>query len=110
MADHMTAEQLRAELIEKARERRKNASRCEHNSLARHVQSTTAAYLESVAARLSGMAAVPEGHIAIPRDVAALVRRVFLPANPNNMRNAAPETIAATKAFIAAAAPEPPHG
>jgi hypothetical protein len=66
--------------------------------------------VREIAARLSGMC-VPADQILVPRDVAALVRLVFLPANPNKMRNrnAAPEIVAAAKAFIALASAEPPH-
>lgn len=40
--------------------------------------------------------------VTIPLDVARLIRNAFLPVNPNKMRNAAPEVVAAAKAFIAA--------
>lgn len=35
-------------------------------------------------------------------ETARLIRNVFLPSNPNKMRKAAPEVVAAAKAFIAA--------
>lgn len=44
----------------------------------------------------------PAGMVCIPLDLAQFVRKVWLPANPNKLRSAAPETIAAAKAFIAA--------
>ena len=37
----------------------------------------------------------------IDLETASLIRRVFLPANPNKMRNAAPEVIEAVRKFIA---------
>lgn len=40
--------------------------------------------------------------VCIPLDVAQLIRKVFLPVNPNKMRGAHPDTLAAAKAFIAA--------
>ena len=43
---------------------------------------------------------VPE--ISVSPEMALLIRRAFLPANPNKMRNAAPEVVAAAKEFIRA--------
>lgn len=40
--------------------------------------------------------------IEIDFETADLVRKVFLPSNPNKMRNAAPEVVKAAKDFIAA--------
>jgi hypothetical protein len=40
--------------------------------------------------------------VTLPADVAHLIRRAFLPLNPNKMRNAAPEVVAAAHQFIAA--------
>lgn len=48
--------------------------------------------------------------VVVPRDIAKLIRNVFLPTNPNKMRGAHPDTVAAAKAFIAvveSAAPAP---
>jgi hypothetical protein len=43
-----------------------------------------------------------DGVVEIPVSVARLIRKVFLPLNPNKMRSAHPDTLAAVKAFIAA--------
>lgn len=38
--------------------------------------------------------------VSIPYDVAALIRNVFLPRNPNKLRSATPEVRAAVVEFI----------
>lgn len=43
-----------------------------------------------------------ERAITLPVSVALLIRQVFLPRNPNKMRNAHPDVVAAVKRFIAA--------
>lgn len=43
-----------------------------------------------------------EPTLTIPLETALLIRAAFLPRNPNKLRSAAPEVVAATKAFIAA--------
>lgn len=49
--------------------------------------------------------------VTIPLDVAVMVRNVFLPLNPNKMRDAAPSVVAAAHAFkVAVAAAESGHG
>lgn len=40
--------------------------------------------------------------ITIPLSIAIVIRSVFLPANPNKMRKAHPDVVAAAKRFIAA--------
>ena len=42
------------------------------------------------------------GFVAFPRDVAKLVRKVFLLMNPNRMRVADPRVVDSARAFIAA--------
>ena len=39
--------------------------------------------------------------VLVPLELARFVRKVWLPANPNRLRGAAPETVAAAKQFIA---------
>lgn len=41
--------------------------------------------------------------VLVPLDLVRFVRKVWLPANPNKLRSAAPETVAAAKRFIAIA-------
>jgi hypothetical protein len=42
--------------------------------------------------------------VTIPLEVAILIRNVFVPRNPNKMRNAAPAVVQAAKDFIQAVA------
>lgn len=41
-------------------------------------------------------------YVTIPADVALLIRRAFLPLNPNKMRKADPKVVTAAHQFIAA--------
>lgn len=54
--------------------------------------------------KAQGVAAVAGGSLAVAVDLrtAQLIRRVFLPHNPNKMRNCDPEVRAAAKTFISA--------
>lgn len=56
------------------------------------------AYAEREAAKARAM---PSDTITIPRRTAELIRRAFLPTNPNKLRTAAPEVKQAAKDFIA---------
>jgi len=40
--------------------------------------------------------------VVLPLAVAKIIRNVFLPRNPNKLRGAHPDTVAAVKAYIAA--------
>lgn len=43
-----------------------------------------------------------ERFITIPLSIAIVIRSVFLPSNPNKMRKAHPDVVAAAKRFIRA--------
>lgn len=65
--------------------------------------------LEVLAPKVMLPSAASETHLAadepmvcIPRALAAFVRKVWLPANPNKLRNCHPSTILNAKRFIAA--------
>jgi hypothetical protein len=45
------------------------------------------------------MASKPDTTISVSVELARLINAVFLPTNPNKMRSAAPEVIAAVKEF-----------
>lgn len=110
MAEHMTAEQLREQIRNVALYARTKRGEVADTEAAQFALTAIANSLDQLAARLSGMAAVPADHVVVPRDVALLVRRVFLPANPRNVRSMAPETLEAVNVFIACVYAEPPHG
>jgi hypothetical protein len=42
--------------------------------------------------------------IVVPYEIAKIIRNVFLPQNPNKLRGAHPDTVAAAKYFIDALA------
>jgi hypothetical protein len=41
----------------------------------------------------------PQATISVPVDLARTINAVFLPMNPNKMRSAAPEVVAAVREF-----------